>query len=169
MAEKTTKPSKTVKKPATKAKATKTSAVKTTKKVEKAPAKTGKYYYANGKRKTSIARVRLYENGNGEININEKDITDFCKVYIHKEVISSPLKIVGHQKTFDIIVKVIGGGQTSQVEATRHGIAKALVEFDMELRPTLKKAGLLTRDSRIKERKKYGLKRARRAPQWAKR
>lgn len=128
-----------------------------------------KYSYANGKRKTAVARVKLIENGSGQITINEKPILEFCKVKLHAEVIKSPLKMVGKAKEFDIIVKVIGGGPTGQAEAVRHGIAKALVDYNIEFRPTLKRAGMLTRDSRVKERKKYGLKRARRAPQWAKR
>lgn len=148
---------------------TKKTTEKEEKAAKKAPAKTAKYFYANGKRKSSVARVRLYEKGKGEITINDVPIKDFCKAYTHKQVIASPLKLTGHLSTFDINIKVIGGGDTGQAEAARHGIAKALVVFDADLRPTLKKAGMLTRDSRVKERKKYGLKRARRAPQWAKR
>ncbi len=128
----------------------------------------GHYFYANGKRKTSIARVRLYENGKGEIIVNNKPITD----YFFGELIPSvkaPLKIANALKLFDITALVTGGGVSSQADAVRHGISKALLEYDPELRSQLKKAGLLTRDSRVKERKKPGLKRARRAPQWAKR
>lgn len=128
----------------------------------------GHYFYANGKRKTSVARVRLYENGKGEIIINNKPIHDF----FFGELITSvkaPLKIANAFKLFDITALVEGGGVSSQADAVRHGISKALLEYDPELRSQLKKAGFLTRDSRTKERKKPGLKRARRAPQWAKR
>lgn len=127
------------------------------------------YFYANGKRKTAVARVRLYPKGKGEIKINRKPLEEFCTVRTQKDSILMPLRLVGLQKDFDISVKVDGGGITAQAEAVRHGIAKALTLFNTELRPTLKHAGLLTRDARIKERKKPGLKRARRAPQWCKR
>jgi small subunit ribosomal protein S9 len=128
----------------------------------------GRYFYANGKRKTSVARVRLYENGKGEIIVNNHTVDDyFFGILVGK--VRAPLKLANAQKLFDIIVKVTGGGVNSQADAIRHGIAKALLEYDPELRQAMKKAGLLTRDSRIKERKKYGLHRARRAPQWAKR
>lgn len=119
-----------------------------------------KYYYGTGSRKRAVARVRLYE-GNGKIYINEKEIIN--------ENIITPLKICGLQKKFDLIVKVRGGGFSSQPEAIKHGIARALVNYDKNLKPTLRKMGYLTRDPREKERKKPGLKRARRAPQWQKR
>ncbi|MBU0706458.1 MAG: 30S ribosomal protein S9 [Patescibacteria group bacterium] len=128
----------------------------------------GHYFYANGKRKTSVARIRLYENGKGEIIVNDKPINE----YFFGELIVSvkaPLKIANALKLFDITAFVEGGGVSSQADAVRHGISKALLEYDPELRSQLKKAGFLTRDSRTKERKKPGLKRARRAPQWAKR
>jgi len=130
--------------------------------------KDGHYFYANGKRKTSVARVRLYENGKGEIVVNNKLVTD----YFFGELIGSikaPLKIANALKMFDITALIEGGGVSSQADALRHGISKALLEYDPELRSELKKAGFLTRDARVKERKKFGLKRARRAPQWAKR
>lgn len=128
----------------------------------------GKYHYANGKRKTSIARVRLYENGKGDIIVNNKPVQDyFFGVLIGK--VKAPLKLVSMLKTFDITAQVVGGGVSSQSEAVKHGVAKALIVFDPALRSVLKKAGLLTRDSRVKERKKFGLHGARRAPQWAKR
>lgn len=130
--------------------------------------KDGRYFYANGKRKTSVARVRLYENGKGEIMVNNKMMDD----YFFGELVSSikaPLRIAKALKLFDITALIEGGGVSSQAHALRHGISKALLEYDPELRPELKKAGFLTRDSRVKERKKPGLKRARRAPQWAKR
>ena len=128
----------------------------------------GKYFYANGKRKTSVAKVRLYENGKGDIVVNDKPVKD----YFFGELIASikaPLKIANALKLFDVTALVVGGGVSSQADAVRHGISKALLEYDPELRSELKKAGFLTRDSRTKERKKFGLKRARRAPQWAKR
>jgi small subunit ribosomal protein S9 len=128
----------------------------------------GRYFYANGKRKTSVARVRLYENGKGEIVVNNRPVDD----YFFGEMIGSikaPLKMANALKLFDVTALVEGGGVHAQADAVRHGIAKALLEYDPELRKELKRAGFLTRDSRTKERKKYGLKRARRAPQWAKR
>jgi len=128
----------------------------------------GRYFYANGKRKTAVSRVRLYENGKGDIIINNKPIDE----YLHGELIGStkaPLKLTNTSKNFDIIVKVVGGGISAQADAVRHGIAKALLEFDPGFRAVLKQAGFLTRDSRTKERKKFGLRGARRAPQWSKR
>lgn len=129
---------------------------------------TGKYYYGCGKRKTSVARVRLYK-GTGKIIVNDKDIKQYLAIKDMLEVIKAPLKLVKKDKDFDISVKVIGGGPVGQAEAIRHGISRALLNFDTELRPPLKKAGYISRDSRVKERKKYGLKKARRAPQWSKR
>ncbi len=145
-------------------------ATKTTTKDKTKPTTTpkGKYIYANGKRKTSVAKVRLYK-GTGNFTINDKTLKEFCEVKIHAETIKSPLKLTGDLKSFDILVKVQGGGHSSQAEAIRHGIAKALIESDPTNKPTLKHAGLLTRDSRTKERKKFGLKRARKAPQFSKR
>ncbi|OGD67998.1 30S ribosomal protein S9 [Candidatus Berkelbacteria bacterium RIFCSPHIGHO2_12_FULL_36_9] len=122
----------------------------------------GQYYYGTGSRKTAIARVRLY-SGKGLVVINGK------KVVKADETAISPLVLCGKKDKFDVSVVVRGGGIISQKEAIRHGISRALLEFDQELRPTLKKAGFLTRDPREKERKKPGLKRARRAPQWQKR
>lgn len=130
---------------------------------------TGKYHYANGKRKTSIARVRMYEKGQGRIVINGKPYRKYLSINETFEIVQVPLRITSHMKDFDISILVKGGGTHAQAEAIRHGISKALVEYDPLLRPTLKKAGLLTRDSRAKERKKYGLKKARRAPQFSKR
>jgi small subunit ribosomal protein S9 len=128
----------------------------------------GRYFYANGKRKTSVARVRLYENGKGDIVVNNHPVDEyFFGILVGK--VKAPLKLANAQKLFDITIKVTGGGVSSQADAVRHGISKALLEYDPELRQAMKKAGFLTRDARVKERKKYGLKRARRAPQWAKR
>ena len=128
----------------------------------------GQYWYANGKRKTSIARVRLYK-GSGTVVVNEKAAGEFVDAQTHLEEIMLPLKMTGNMQSFDISAKVHGGGKHAQAEAVRHGISKALVLFDETLRGTLKKAGLLTRESRQKERKKFALKGARRAQQWAKR
>lgn len=127
------------------------------------------YFYAAGKRKTAVARVRLFINGKGLITINGKDLADYFKLLTSRGVILSPLKLTGLAKEFDIAVKVIGGGVNAQAEAIRHGVARALLVYKNDLRPTLKKAGFLTRDARQKERKKPGLKRARRAPQFSKR
>jgi small subunit ribosomal protein S9 len=126
------------------------------------------YFYGTGKRKTSIARVRLFENGSGKCTVNNKPFREY---FFHPltEVALSPLDITDHMKEFDLEVKVEGGGKNSQSEAMRHGISKALLLFEPSLRTTLKKAGYLRRDARIRERKKPGLKRARRAPQWKKR
>lgn len=151
-----------------KTKTTKATKEKVKKEVKATPAGK-KYNYANGKRKTSVARVKLFENGTGVITVNEMSLEKFCTTKVHVEVVKSPLKMIGKVKEFDVEVKVIGGGITGQAEAMRHGIAKALVDLNPEFRATLKRAGMLTRDARVKERKKYGLKRARRAPQWAKR
>lgn len=127
------------------------------------------YLYAAGKRKTAVARVRLYPKGKGLVTVNEKPMEEYFKLITSKGVISSPLKIAGLTKEFDISVKVSGGGVNAQAEAIRHGISRALLLYNDQLRTSLKKAGFLTRDSRIKERKKPGLKRARRAPQFSKR
>jgi len=128
----------------------------------------GKHYYACGKRKTSIARVKLYK-GTGKITINDKDAKEYITIKELIHVIKSPLKLTKKENDFDIIAQVEGGGPCSQADAIRHGIAKALSGYDTEMRLPLKKAGHITRDSRIKERKKPGLRRARRSPQWSKR
>ena len=127
------------------------------------------YFYGCGKRKTAVARVRLYANGKGTITVNDKPVEEFVKTSTGHTIIKSPLKLTGLVKTFDISVKVDGGGSSAQNDAIRHGISRALLEYNDTLRGTLKKAGLLTRDARVKERKKPGLKRARRAPQFSKR
>lgn len=128
----------------------------------------GHYFYANGKRKTAVARVRLYENGKGDMVVNNKPAKDYFFGELMGNV-KAPLKIANALKLFDVVALIEGGGVSAQSDALRHGISKALLEYDPELRAQLKKAGFLTRDSRVKERKKFGLKRARRAPQWAKR
>jgi len=125
-------------------------------------------YYGTGRRKQSIARVRLVP-GEGNIKINNRDIEEYFKYETLKRDIRMPLTITETLGRFDVIATVAGGGYTGQAGALRHGIARALVKSDEELRGTLKKAGFLTRDARAKERKKYGLKAARRAPQFSKR
>lgn len=128
----------------------------------------GRYYYANGKRKTAVARVRLYENGSGKMIVNGKPMEEYFFGTLIGNI-KSPLRLVNMQKNFDVSVVVTGGGVAAQSDAIRHGIAKGLTTFDAGFRPTLKKEGLLTRDSRVKERKKFGLHGARRAPQFSKR
>ncbi|MEE1244474.1 MAG: 30S ribosomal protein S9 [Acutalibacteraceae bacterium] len=126
------------------------------------------YFYGTGRRKSSVARVRVY-NGTGKITINDRDIDDYFGLETLKLIVRQPLNLTETADKFDIVCRVAGGGVTGQAGAIRHGISRALLQFDAELRPTLKKAGLLTRDPRMKERKKYGLKGARRAPQFSKR
>ncbi len=128
-----------------------------------------KYYTGIGRRKTSTASIRLFPKGQGQFLINDKKIEAYFPENILKEKIYSPLKLTNLINKVDIIVLTSGGGKTGQAEAIRHGLARALQKFDINLRKTLKVAGFLTRDARIKERKKPGLKRARKAPQWAKR
>lgn len=126
------------------------------------------YFYGTGRRKKSVARVRVYP-GTGSITINDRDIDDYFGLETLKLIVRQPLVLTGTSEKFDIVCRVNGGGVTGQAGAIRHGLSRALLLFDEELRPTLKKAGLLTRDPRMKERKKYGLKGARRAPQFSKR
>ena len=126
------------------------------------------YFYGTGRRKSSVARVRIY-NGTGKITINDRDIDDYFGLETLKLIVRQPLNLTGTTDKFDIVCRVAGGGVTGQAGAIRHGISSALLQSDAELRPELKKAGFLTRDPRMKERKKYGLKGARRAPQFSKR
>ena len=126
------------------------------------------YFYGTGRRKSSVARVRVY-NGTGKITLNDRDIEDYFGLETLKLIVRQPLALTGNADKFDIVCRVAGGGVTGQAGAIRHGLSRALLQFDEELRPTLKKAGFLTRDPRMKERKKYGLKGARRAPQFSKR
>ena len=126
------------------------------------------HFYGTGRRKSSVARVRVY-NGTGTITINGRDIDDYFGLETLKLIVRQPLNLTGTTDKFDIVCRVAGGGVTGQAGAIRHGIARALLQYDESLRPALKKAGLLTRDPRMKERKKYGLKAARRAPQFSKR
>jgi small subunit ribosomal protein S9 len=125
-------------------------------------------YYGTGRRKSSVARVRLIP-GEGRIIINDRQIDDYIPFAALREVVRQPLVVTETTNSYDILVNVKGGGYTGQAGAIRHGIARALLEVDPEYRPGLKRAGLLTRDPRMKERKKYGLKGARRAPQFSKR
>ncbi|GIN42114.1 MULTISPECIES: 30S ribosomal protein S9 [Heyndrickxia] len=125
-------------------------------------------YYGTGRRKSSVARVRLVP-GNGKIVINNRDVADYIPFAALIEVIKQPLNATETLGNYDVLVNVNGGGFTGQAGAIRHGIARALLQADPEYRTTLKRAGLLTRDARMKERKKYGLKGARRAPQFSKR
>ena len=126
------------------------------------------YFYGTGRRKSSVARVRLVP-GNGKVTINARDIDEYFGLETLKLIVRQPLAITSTLDKFDVIAKVEGGGFTGQAGAIRHGITRALMEFRPELRPELKKAGFVTRDARKKERKKYGLKKARRAPQFSKR
>ena len=126
------------------------------------------FYYGTGRRKSSVARVRLY-NGTGTITINNRSIDDYFGLDTLKLIVRQPLELTGNTANFDVVVNVTGGGVSGQAGAIRHGISRALLQLDENLRPALKKAGFLTRDPRMKERKKYGLKAARRAPQFSKR
>lgn len=126
------------------------------------------YFYGTGRRKSSVARVRVY-SGTGKITINDRDIDDYFGLETLKLITRQPLTLTGTADKFDIVCRVTGGGVTGQAGAIRHGVARALLQYDEELRSALKKAGFLTRDPRMKERKKYGLKGARRAPQFSKR
>ena len=125
-------------------------------------------FYGTGRRKKSIARVYLTP-GTGKITVNKRDIDDYFGLETLKVVVRQPLVATDTVEKFDILVNVHGGGFTGQAGAIRHGISRALLQYDAELRPALKAAGFLTRDPRMKERKKYGLKAARRAPQFSKR
>ena len=126
------------------------------------------FYYGTGRRKSSVARVRVYP-GTGKITINERDIDDYFGLETLKVIVRQPLELLGLTEKFDIVVRVQGGGVYGQAGAIRHGLSRALLEYDETLRPQLKKAGFLTRDPRMKARTKYGLKGARRAPQFSKR
>ena len=128
-----------------------------------------KYFYGTGRRKSSVARVRVYENGTGAITINGRDIDNYFGLDTLKMVVRQPLATTDLLGKVDVVVTVCGGGVTGQAGAIRHGISRALLLVNGEFRPTLKAAGFLTRDPRMKERKKYGLKAARRAPQFSKR
>ena len=126
------------------------------------------YFYGTGRRKESVARVRVYA-GTGKITINDRDIDDYFGLDTLKLIVRQPLALTETTEKFDIVCRVNGGGVSGQAGAIRHGLSRALLQYDESLRPALKKAGFLTRDPRMKERKKPGLKAARRAPQFSKR
>ena len=126
------------------------------------------YFYGTGRRKKSIARVRLYP-GTGVVTINGKNIDEYFGLETLKLIVNQPLEATENVGKYDVVANVVGGGISGQAGAIRHGITRALIEFRPELRDELKKAGFVTRDARKKERKKYGLKKARRAPQFSKR
>ncbi|MBU1126284.1 MAG: 30S ribosomal protein S9 [Patescibacteria group bacterium] len=128
-----------------------------------------KYFQSVGRRKTSTAQVRLYPGGKGKITINDRDFEDYFKNDSARQKVLAPLVAVGKKESVDITVRVVGGGLTGQADATKLGIARALVQADEVLKATIKAEGLLTRDARKKERKKFGLRGARRATQWRKR
>ena len=125
-------------------------------------------FYGTGRRKSSVARVYLVP-GTGKITINKKDMDDYLPLDTLKTIVRQPLVATGTLEKYDVLVNVNGGGYTGQAGAIRHGISRALLEVDADFRPVLKAEGFLTRDPRMKERKKYGLKKARRAPQFSKR
>ena len=128
-----------------------------------------KYFYGTGRRKSSVARVRVYENGTGSIIINGREIDEYFGLETLKLIVRQPLVTTDLVGKVDLVVTVAGGGVSGQAGAIRHGISRALLLVDESYRPALKAAGFLTRDPRMKERKKYGLKAARRAPQFSKR
>ena len=128
-----------------------------------------KYFYGTGRRKSSVARVRVYENGTGSIIINGREINDYFGLDTLKLIVNQPLIATDMVGKVDVVVTVAGGGVSGQAGAIRHGISRALLGINPEYRASLKAAGFLTRDPRMKERKKYGLKAARRAPQFSKR
>ncbi|HHI96943.1 MAG TPA: 30S ribosomal protein S9 [Thermodesulfatator atlanticus] len=132
-------------------------------------AETKNRFYATGKRKTAIARVWIMP-GSGQYRVNDRDFDEyFADTIVARHVVEQPFNVTGTLGKFDIICTVKGGGKSAQAEAIRHGVARALVIYNEELRPSLKKAGFLTRDARVKERKKYGLRGARRGQQYSKR
>jgi small subunit ribosomal protein S9 len=128
-----------------------------------------RYYQGTGRRKSATARLRLYPGGDGTITVNDKPVDEYFSRERDRSHLAEPLRVTDTQNSFNITIKVKGGGIFGQAGAVRHGIARALLEADPSLRPTLRKGGFLTRDPRAKERKKPGLKRARKAPQYTKR
>lgn len=127
------------------------------------------YLYGTGRRKSSVARVHLFPNGTGSITVNGRSIDEYFGLDTLKMLVRQPLEATGNTGKMDVVATVTGGGVSGQAGAIRHGLSRALLVYDENLRPELKKAGFLTRDPRMKERKKYGLKAARRAPQFSKR
>lgn len=128
-----------------------------------------KYYQSVGRRKTSTAQVRLYPGGTGKITVNDRPFEDYFKTESARKKVLAPLEKVGKADSVDITVRVVGGGNTGQADAVKMGIARSLVAFDEAMKTTIKAEGFLTRDARKKERKKFGLRGARRSPQWRKR
>jgi len=128
----------------------------------------GNYYYGTGRRKTSVARVFL-KQGSGRIVVNEKPVDEFFARETGRMVVRQPLTLTNHEKTFDVMVNVSGGGESGHAGAVRHGITRALIDYDAQLKPALSKAGLVTRDAREVERKKVGFHKARRRKQFSKR
>ena len=128
----------------------------------------GNYYYGTGRRKTSVARVFM-KQGSGKIVVNEKPVDEFFARETGRMVVRQPLALTSHQTTFDVMVNVTGGGESGQAGAVRHGITRALIDYDAQLKPVLSKAGLVTRDAREVERKKVGLHKPRRRKQFSKR
>ena len=122
-----------------------------------------------GRRKEAVARVRLVEGGTGRFELNGRSLDDYFRSRAHRMVVTAPLRVIGREKDFDVIAHLDGGGVSGQAGALRQGLARALIELDPSLRPELKREGFLTRDAREKERRKYGLKKARKAPQYSKR
>lgn len=170
------KPVKTIKKATPKKKQVKPVEVAVKEVVVSAPveeatvnAKKSEYLFGLGRRKTAIARVRVYKKGEGKVTINEKDLKIYCPTADLQGKVLSALEVVGQTDKLDIAAKVSGGGRVAQAEAIRHGMSRALLLLNPNFKKPLKKAGYLTRDPRQKERKKPGLKRARKAPQWTKR
>ncbi len=147
-------------------KVAKAPAKKATKKI---PANKAVEFTGTGRRKNSIARVRVIPNGKGTFTINKQNIEEYFTLGVYRLVANQPFEVTGTMGKYDVIVNVHGGGLSGQAGAIRHGIARALVKADESLKAEIKKAGFLTRDARIKERKKYGLKKARKAPQFRKR
>jgi small subunit ribosomal protein S9 len=130
---------------------------------------TGQTVKSTGRRKEAVARVRLIEGGSGKFELNGRPLEEYFRSRAHRMVVTAPLRVIGKEKEFDVIALLDGGGVSGQAGALRHGLARALIEFDPSLRPELKREGFLTRDAREKERRKYGLKKARKAPQYSKR
>ncbi len=140
-----------------------------TKAVKKISEETGRYYEAVGRRKTAVARVRLFESARAGYTINDREVEMYFATEVLRNVATSAMTTHKIQKKFKVVAKVHGGGTSAQAEAVRHGIARALLVYDIELRGKLKKEGFLKRDAREKERRKFGLKKARKAAQWSKR
>jgi len=134
-----------------------------------AKAPSGKYIYALGRRKTAIARVKLFANGSGKMTVNDREYKEYFPNFVWSENLEKPFEVIGQQNKFDVVVRVLGGGPKGQSEAARLGITRCLVKVNVDNKTILRAAGFMTRDPRAKERKKPGLKRARRAPQWSKR